>query len=153
MGPRGRTREGIGGAGRGGSGRGTVPARAHRPGIGHRGRRGYTFTSPAADGPPHDRPGNPMKFRNKKVTVLIDVRSRLEFFLFGRAPGAICIPLPKLSAAALESRGIARDDEILVYCASGSRSAVAAQALKQTGFARVVDGGGLADVRRDLRED
>ncbi|MCG6986803.1 MAG: rhodanese-like domain-containing protein [Gemmatimonadetes bacterium] len=93
-----------------------------------------------------------MKFRNKKVSVLIDVRSRLEFF-FGRMPGAICIPLPKINGAALESRGIARDAGILVYCATGSRSAVAAQALRQAGYTRVMDGGGLAEVRRSLRVD
>jgi rhodanese-related sulfurtransferase len=39
-----------------------------------------------------------------------------------------------------------------VYCASGSRSAFAAQALKQAGYTRVMDGGGLADVRRNLSE-
>jgi len=93
-----------------------------------------------------------MKFRNKKVTVLIDVRSRLEFF-FGRVPGAVCIPLGKISGAALESRGISRDAGILVYCASGSRSAYAVRALKQAGYTRVMDGGSLADVRRNLRED
>ena len=104
------------------------------------------------DGDLLTKPRNLMKFRNKKVTVLIDVRSRLEFF-FGHAPGAICIPVTKISAAALESRGIARDAEILVYCASGSRSAVAAKALKQAGYKRVMDGGGLAEVRRNLRDD
>lgn len=93
-----------------------------------------------------------MKFRNKKVTVLIDVRSRLEFF-FGHMPGAICIPVTKINGAALESRGISRDAEILVYCASGSRSAFAAQALKQAGYRKVVDGGGLANVRKELKED
>ena len=110
------------------------------------------MTSSAADGALHNEPGNPMKFRNKKVTVLIDVRSRLEFF-FGHMPGAMCIPLTKINGAALESRDIARDAGILVYCASGSRSAVAVQALKQAGYTRVMDGGGLADVRRNLRED
>ena len=93
-----------------------------------------------------------MKFKNKKVTAVIDVRSRLEFF-FGRAPGAVCIPVTKISAEALESRGIGRNDDILVYCASGSRSAMAARALKQAGYKRVVDGGGLANVRRNLTED
>ena len=93
-----------------------------------------------------------MKFRNKKVTVLIDVRSRLEFF-FGHMPGAVCIPVTKINEAALESRGIARDASILVYCASGSRSAMAVRALKQAGYKRVVDGGGLANVRRNLAED
>jgi len=92
-----------------------------------------------------------MKYRNKKINVLIDVRSRLEFF-FGHMPGAICIPLSKINGATLESRGIARDAGILVYCASGSRSAFAVQALKQAGYTRVMDGGGLADVRKNLRE-
>lgn len=93
-----------------------------------------------------------MKYRNKKVDVLIDVRSRLEFF-FGHVPGAICIPVRKINGATLESRGIARDAGILVYCASGSRSALAVQALKQAGYKRVVDGGGLANARKGLRED
>lgn len=93
-----------------------------------------------------------MKFRNKKVTALIDVRSRLEFF-FGRVPGAICIPVTKISGPALESRGINRNDTIVVYCASGSRSAMAVQTLRQAGYKRVMDGGGLADVRRNLQED
>lgn len=91
-----------------------------------------------------------MKFRSKTVTVVIDVRSRLEFF-FGHLPGAICIPVGKISGEALESRGIGRDEGILVYCASGSRSAVAVRALKQAGYTGVVDGGGLADARRGLR--
>ncbi|MGD8322240.1 MAG: rhodanese-like domain-containing protein, partial [Gemmatimonadota bacterium] len=86
------------------------------------------------------------------VTVLIDVRSRLEFF-FGHMPGAMCIPVTKISASALKSRGIERDAGILVYCASGSRSAVAVQALRQAGYKRAMDGGGLAEVRRNLRGD
>ena len=93
-----------------------------------------------------------MKFRNKEITFLIDVRSRLEFWL-GHAPGAMCIPLGKISGPELESRGISRDAGILVYCASGSRSAVAVQALKQAGYTRVMDGGGLADVRGNLKAD
>ncbi len=93
-----------------------------------------------------------MKFRNKKVTVLIDVRSRLEFF-FGHMPGAICIPVTKINGGALESRGLARAAGILVYGPRGPRAAVAVRALKQAGYARVMDGGALADVRRNLRVD
>ena len=92
-----------------------------------------------------------MKFRNKTVTVVIDVRSRLEFFL-GHVPGAVCIPVQKVRHEVLEKRGIARDAGILVYCASGSRSAGAVQALKGAGYTRVVDGGGLADVRKHLKD-
>ena len=93
-----------------------------------------------------------MKFRNKKVDVVIDVRSRLEFF-FGHMPGAVCIPVRKISADTLESRGIVPGAKILVYCASGSRSKFAVQALKEAGYKRVVDGGGLANVKRNLSED
>jgi rhodanese-related sulfurtransferase len=90
-----------------------------------------------------------MKFRGKKVSVLIDVRSRFEFF-FGHVPGALCIPVTKISAKELEKRGIGRDAEILVYCASGTRSPAAVRALKRAGWARAMDGGGLAEVRRHL---
>ena len=93
-----------------------------------------------------------MKFGNKKVSVLIDVRSPLEFF-FGHMPGAIRIPVRKLSTATLEGRGFTREAGILVYCASGSRSALAVRALKQAGYKRVVDGGALANVKRSLTED
>ncbi|MDE3127599.1 MAG: rhodanese-like domain-containing protein [Gemmatimonadota bacterium] len=93
-----------------------------------------------------------MKFRNKTVAHVIDVRSRLEFF-FGHVPGAVCIPVQRVGHAALAERGIARDAGILVYCASGSRSAVAASALKSAGFTRVVDGGGMAEVRKHLRAE
>ncbi len=93
-----------------------------------------------------------MKYRNKTVTVVIDVRSRLEF-LFGHVPGAVCIPVHKVGQEALSQRGIAPGASILVYCASGSRSAVAVDVLKRAGYRRVVDGGGLATVRRDLKYD
>lgn len=93
-----------------------------------------------------------MKFRKKPVTALIDVRSRLEFF-FGHVPGAICIPLRKINAETLQSRGIPRDAGIVVYCASGSRSAMAARVLKEAGFTKVMDGGGLAEVRRNVTQD
>jgi rhodanese-related sulfurtransferase len=106
----------------------------------------------SADGAVHNKPGHRMKFRNKKVTVLIDVRSRLEFF-FGHMPGAIRIPMRKINATTLEGHGIPRDAGILVYCASGSRSALAVRALKQAGYTRVMDGGGLAEVRKNLTED
>jgi phage shock protein E len=93
-----------------------------------------------------------MKYRNKTVTHVIDVRSRLEF-LFGHASGAVCIPVHKVGHEALARRGIAQDAGILVYCASGSRSAFAVSALRQAGYTRAVDGGGLAEVRKHLRAD
>jgi rhodanese-related sulfurtransferase len=110
------------------------------------------FGPAAAHEAVHNETESPMKFRNKKVTALIDVRTRLEFF-FGHMPGAICIPVTKINGAALESRGIARDATIVVYCASGSRSVVAAQILRQAGYKRVMDGGGLMEVKQNLIPD
>lgn len=93
-----------------------------------------------------------MKYRNKTVTHVIDVRSRLEF-LFGHVPGAVCIPVQKVGEESLTQRGIPTDASILVYCASGSRSAIAVATLKRAGYRRVVDGGGVMEVRKHLKTE
>lgn len=86
------------------------------------------------------------KFRSKKVDVVIDVRSHLEYWL-GHLPGAKCIPVGSLPRAIGEHPEITPDSSILVYCASGARSASAAGVLKGMGFRRVMDGGGYAEAR------
>ncbi len=127
------------------------PSPPERRGIRGDGGLDRSRTLPCVAGPSlASRPS--MKFRNKTVSVLIDVRSRLEF-LFGHMPGAICIPATKISGDVLERRGIARDAGILVYCASGSRSAGAVQVLRRAGYTRAVDGGGLAEVKKHLRAE
>lgn len=85
-------------------------------------------------------------FRNTRVDVVIDVRSHLEYWL-GHLPGAKCIPVGSIERAIGEHPEITPDSRILVYCASGARSASAAGALKQMGFRRVVDGGGYVEAR------
>lgn len=86
------------------------------------------------------------KFRNTRVDVVIDVRSHLEYWL-GHLPGAKCIPVGSIERAIGEHPEITPDSRILVYCASGARSASAAGALEQMGFGRVVDGGSYAEAR------
>jgi rhodanese-related sulfurtransferase len=90
-------------------------------------------------------------FRKKPVDHVIDVRSRIEFF-FGHLPGAFCIPVDALAAGLKKHPGVTADSRILVYCASGARSAVAAAQLKQMGYRRVVDGGGLSRARAEFEE-
>jgi rhodanese-related sulfurtransferase len=85
-------------------------------------------------------------FRNTRVDVVIDVRSHLEYWL-GHLPGAKCIPVGSIERAIGEHPEITPDSRILVYCASGARSASAAGALEQMGFRRVVDGGSYAEAR------
>jgi len=66
--------------------------------------------------------------------VLIDVREDREWNL-GHASGAV-----HMSRGTLESKidaVVPRDAEIVLYCASGNRSALAAESLAQMGYAQV----------------
>jgi rhodanese-related sulfurtransferase len=85
--------------------------------------------------------GSP-KFRGAAVDVVVDVRSKLEFWL-GHLPGAVCIPVDRILAGLQAIDGISATSRILVYCASGNRSRAAAATLAQAGYRNVVDGGGL----------
>ena len=83
------------------------------------------------------------KFRGAAVDVVVDVRSKLEFW-FGHLPGAVCIPVDRISEGLHALNGISADSRILVYCASGNRSRLAAEELATAGYRNVVDGGGMA---------
>ncbi len=89
-------------------------------------------------------------FRNRPVDHVIDVRSRLEFWL-GHLPGAINVPLGRLPEGLARHPAIGPDARIVVYCASGARSAAAAATLQAAGYRDVVDGGGLGGARRDFQ--
>jgi rhodanese-related sulfurtransferase len=91
------------------------------------------------------------KFRNKKVDVVIDVRSHLEYWL-GHLPGAKCMPVGSIEQAITGLPEITHDTDILVYCASGARSASAADTLRRMGYRRVVDGGGYGEARQQFDE-
>lgn len=82
-------------------------------------------------------------FRNRPVDLVLDVRSKLEFFL-GHLDGAVNIPVDRLPDALQDRRDVTPNTRILVYCASGMRSAQAAKILQAAGYPRVVDGGGLS---------
>ncbi|MDW8395367.1 MAG: rhodanese-like domain-containing protein [Anaerolineae bacterium] len=73
--------------------------------------------------------------------VLIDVRSREEF-KGGHIPGAVNIDVQEIDRRLSE---IPRDKPVVLYCRSGSRSAIAASILKRAGFAEVYDLGGIGD--------
>jgi len=75
---------------------------------------------------------------------IIDVRSPGEFAA-GSYPKAKNIPLDKLESRIGE---LPRDRPIVLFCASGARSAQAVRLLKSAGYADVVSAGGLADMPR-----
>lgn len=84
--------------------------------------------------------------------VYVDVREPNEWNL-GRLPQATLIPRGTLESAI--ERRVPRDATIIVYCASGNRSALAADTLRTMGYANVasleggfrawVDAGGPVD--------
>jgi phage shock protein E len=79
----------------------------------------------------------------QKITagaVILDVRTADEY-RGGAYPGAINIPVQELPARLGELPK--KDRPIVVYCASGVRSASAAGALARAGFTDVVNAGGL----------
>jgi len=86
--------------------------------------------------------------RARRGAVLIDVRSAREWES-GHAQGARHVPPERIAS---EATGLRRDDEVLVICASGHRSARAARALAQMGFRNVsnVAGGTHAWIRAGL---
>ena len=81
----------------------------------------------------------------KAGAKIIDVRAKGEFE-DEAYPGAVNIPLNILPAK-LDELG-PKDKPIVLYCASGARSATAARLLKQAGFTNVVNAGGLDSMPR-----
>ncbi len=63
--------------------------------------------------------------------VLLDVREPNEFNL-GRLPQAMHIPRGTLETA-IEQR-VQRDRKVIIYCASGNRSALAADTMRDMGY-------------------
>jgi phage shock protein E len=75
---------------------------------------------------------------------IVDVRSPEEF-RDGGYPGALNIPLQALGARLHE---LPKDKPVVLYCASGARSGMAARQLRQAGFPDVVNAGGFDDMPR-----
>ena len=76
---------------------------------------------------------------NISAPVIIDVRTPQEFAT-GSIEGAVNLPLKGLPDSLL-NEGIELDEEVVVYCRSGRRSAEAKTLLKAAGFELVFDGG------------
>lgn len=75
--------------------------------------------------------------------VLVDVREKDEY-IKGHIEGAILIPYGEIEKRA-EEEIADKEQVILVYCRSGRRSAIAAQALADMGYTNVKDFGGIID--------
>lgn len=80
--------------------------------------------------------------------IIIDARTQSEFDE-GHIPGAILIPEYEIAERA-ERELPNKDQLILVYCRSGRRSKIAAQALVDLGYTNVKEFGGIIDWQYDI---
>lgn len=86
---------------------------------------------------------NAVEEKIKAGAAIVDVRTRDEF-ADEHFPEAVCIPVNELAARASEIGP--KDKTVVLYCASGARSAMGAKILKSLGFTDVVNAGGLSDM-------
>ena len=82
--------------------------------------------------------------------VVIDVREAGEVAMTGKARGALHVPLGLVRLRCDPNApdcpaGLGRDRAVALYCASGGRSQMAAQMLRDLGYAEVYNIGGLGD--------
>ena len=75
--------------------------------------------------------------------VILDVREQDEYDA-GHIPGAILIPYTQIEEKAEEMLPD-KDQQILVYCRSGRRSKIAAEALVELGYTNIKEFGGIID--------
>ena len=80
--------------------------------------------------------------------IIVDVRSEGEY-ASGAIDGALNYPLKDLPGTLLDM-GVELDEEVIVYCRSGRRSAQAKTLLKQAGFQLVFDGGPMTQLEQVL---
>lgn len=82
--------------------------------------------------------------------IIVDVRTEREFD-GGALDGAVNHPVQGLPGTLLDM-GIELDEEVIVYCRSGRRSAQAKTLLKAAGFKLVFDGGAMSKLEEALEE-
>lgn len=87
--------------------------------------------------------------RDVTTRILVDVRTPQEFHS-GAVPNAVNIPVDELMQRT-EELGTNTEREIIVYCASGARSAYAQRMLAQIGYSKVKNGGGIAQMMAIVR--
>lgn len=79
--------------------------------------------------------------------VIIDVRSASEYDR-GRIPGSLNIPVDRIAVSVPRIREL--NKPVICCCASGHRSRIAANTLKQAGIKEVYNGGSWEKVLRML---
>jgi rhodanese-related sulfurtransferase len=84
--------------------------------------------------------------------LVVDVRDPSEVQQSGKVKGAVNVSRGMLEFRAdpdspYHNPAFARDKPVLVYCASGGRSALAGKTLKDLGYANVFNAGGFQELK------
>jgi rhodanese-related sulfurtransferase len=82
--------------------------------------------------------------------LLVDIRDSAELAQTGKAAGALHIPRGSLEfkadlSAPSADKNFAHDKPVILHCASGGRAALAGKLLKDMGYQKVFNLGGLKD--------
>lgn len=88
------------------------------------------------------------KLNSKASFTLLDVRT-LDEYNAGHIPAAVLLPYDEIAQKA-EKLLPEKDAEIIVYCRSGRRSAIAADELRKLGYTEVKDFGGISRWQGEL---
>jgi rhodanese-related sulfurtransferase len=83
-------------------------------------------------------------------TLVVDVRDEPEVEKSGKVAGAVNVSRGMLefradSESPYHDKNFAKDKNVIVYCASGGRSALSGKVLKDFGYERVYNLGGFKD--------
>ena len=81
--------------------------------------------------------------------VILDVRESDEFDA-GHIPGAKLLPVGSVNEDTAAAVIPKKDSLVLVYCRSGRRSKLAAEALAGLGYSKVMEFGGIIDWPYDI---
>ncbi|MCH1553972.1 MAG: rhodanese-like domain-containing protein [Luminiphilus sp.] len=89
-----------------------------------------------------------LKVAHENGAMLVDVRSEGEFSS-GALEGADNYPVQGLPQSLIDA-GITLDENIIVYCRSGRRSAQAKALLQAAGFKLVLNGGAMSALEAQI---
>lgn len=85
------------------------------------------------------------------MMLIIDVREPEEY-ASGHVDGAMNIPPDQLMAGAEQLTDVPKNTRLILYCRTGSRSAVAANILSGFGFTDIINGINKDQVNAHLKE-
>jgi rhodanese-related sulfurtransferase len=99
---------------------------------------------------PKITPAEAREMIDKGNTLVVDVRDAPEVEKSGKLAGAVHVSRGMLEFRAdpespSHDKNFAKDKNVIVYCASGGRSALAGKLLKDMGYGRVYNVGGFKD--------